>query len=137
MTVDTNPIYRKFRFRVWNQKTKKWVHGPSNEVNLFGETILFGEFMRVPIEDLNDCVAQQYTGLLDKNNKEIYEGDILRSPEFVGDNGEAPFSVSDVIYINGCFKLRNGYALSDYITTNNILEEDEIIGNIFDNPDYL
>lgn len=69
---------RPIKFRVWHNAKKKWIHGPGDEVNLFGETILLGQFMPVPIEELNDCVAEQFTGILDKNGKEIYEGDIIR-----------------------------------------------------------
>ena len=67
---------RDIKFRVWNSKTKTWVHGPGKEVNLFGELILFGEFMNK--SDVNECEALQFTGLLDSDGKEIYEGDIIK-----------------------------------------------------------
>lgn len=70
---------REFKFRVWNKRTNQWVHGPGYEVNLFGEMILLGGFMMgISLDDLNHCVVLQYTGVKDKNNKEVYEGDIIQ-----------------------------------------------------------
>lgn len=71
---------RPLKFRVWHQGKHEWVHGPGDEVNLFGETIFLGEFLRgVRVEELNDCVAEQFTGLIDSKEREIYEGDIVRN----------------------------------------------------------
>ena len=133
---------RKIKFRVWNGKKNKWVHGPNDEVNLFGETILLGAFMDgVNIQELNDCIACQFTGLLDKNNKEIYEGDILVESE------HNPYSTSErsivvVEYCGGCFCYRDTHT-KKVDSLHSVLgfvekdEEAEVIGNIFDNPDLL
>ncbi len=70
---------RVISFRVWNEKAKCWVHDTSyGGVHLFGETILLGGFMHgVSVEDLNDCVAEQDTGIDDAKGVSIWEGDIV------------------------------------------------------------
>lgn len=72
---------RPIRFRAWHNGTKAWLHDSacaSGGCNILGETIwAFGEWCRVPLEELNDVVVEQFTGLVDKAGREIYEGDIL------------------------------------------------------------
>jgi uncharacterized phage protein (TIGR01671 family) len=78
----------------------------------------------------------QFTGLHDKNGKEIYEEDILRCLDADGEyyNTEVKWNGgSFMVEVNGC----------DYDYTvigwamNNEIEELEIIGNIYDNPKIL
>ena len=69
----------------------------------------------------------QFTGLLDKNGKEIYEGDIFRF--------DHPDSINEVSYsIGGGFA---GFDFSPAFTDGDKLTNIEIIGNIHDNPELI
>lgn len=78
----------------------------------------------------------QYTGLKDKNEKEIYEGDILKiKSEF--DNTEI---ICDIIYLDGAFRTKkfmfgSYYDCLYYCYANDC--ELEVIGNIYENSELL
>lgn len=58
---------RKIKFRAWDEDL-----GMSEPFNLEGAGIMF-------LEGGNPDSIMQYTGLKDKNGKEIYEGDIVKT----------------------------------------------------------
>lgn len=108
------------KFRFWSKKDNKFVNLPSVWVNWGGE-------LMAGIDD--DIVIQQWTGLKDKNGKEICEGDILAT--HIGN--------VYVEYFNG-----NNYGQYRCIEKEgfhryelNQLTTYQVIGNIFENPELL
>ena len=77
----------------------------------------------------------QFTGLLDKDGKEIYEGDILHTITF-GFNPEEYTAI--ILYRNCSFQLSNGRNLF-YFGQSDLTKMDDtiVIGNIYDNPDLI
>lgn len=75
--------------------------------------------------DHQDYVLMQYTGLKDKNGKEIYEGDIVRC--YGGAYWIGIYEYDDVIEIKDIRDL-NDIMYSEYV---------EILGNKYENPELM
>ena len=71
----------------------------------------------------------QFTGLLNKNGKEIYEGDILGCPE---DNY---FLYETVFFEEGCFMVKDDYTTTPMCAVDS--QYRTVIGNIHDNPSLI
>lgn len=130
---------RPIKFRVWNDKQKKWEHGPGQECNLFGEMILLGGFMRVSLEELNDCIPLEFTGLKDKDGTEIYEGDIL-------DLTNQPGKICYYLVTYGPRQYYSGFTLTPLNKERKTLSMEfdfrydtsfKVVGNEYDNPDMI
>ena len=120
---------RRFVFRAWNNKKKEWQH--KEPCDILGEMILLGGWMSgVSIRDLNDIIVMQFTGLKDKNGKEVYEGDFIKSEI------HNP-SIFQVEFIEGgfCCTYKDSYPIDINHFYPSVGCQIEVIGNIFDNPE--
>jgi uncharacterized phage protein (TIGR01671 family) len=79
----------------------------------------------------NDNIIMQFTGLHDKNGKEIYEGDIVR---FYIEDVHDIQGIGYVVFRTGCFTVT---AEKDYFPCLDSVSQKHItvIGNIYENPE--
>ena len=149
---------REIKFRAWDSTNKK-MHFDIGVINgkcipLYGETWVVEQTKPYPnmgdidrafkqIED--GIILMQFTGLLDKQGKEIYEGDIVRIWDYGFKNGneDGDFDLYqdmgiDKVTMNRfpVYWLENeefGYEGEDLINP----EHCEVIGNIYENASLL
>lgn len=120
---------REIKFRTWDKKTKRmFLPEPyRHAISLNFETGM------VEIGNGGDVIFLQYTGLKDKNGKEIYEGDILEHYCDWNDKKECCHSIYPTIWEDGGYTFPHCGFLLDKKWT----EKLEVIGNICENLELL
>ena len=130
---------REIKFRAWDKKRSEMVYFGFNLIRC--ETHLWYD------EQIEGNHIMQYTGLKDKNDKEIYEGDICNCHIFtqeLGDNmgvmeGEREFvcTIEFDSYGVGLLTKTDNYSEPIWGYDGFHDESLEVIGNIHENPELL
>ena len=127
----------RFKFRVWDKLAKRMIY-PHNDNQQHFIIDLNGRFHNLQNgSGGDDYVIQQYTGLTDKNGKEIYEGDIVQYNQNSSyDNMDfiAKWSDDKLGFI---FQSNSGEQLVNQTPHLNRFKHLEVVGNIFENPELL
>lgn len=139
-------MMREIKFRAWDKTESQWI-----EINKMG-FLENGEAWYVEdyekneppyFTDRNDWELMQYTGLNDKNGREIYEGDVLEYSKeqtlLVHYNeNTASFSANYILHRDEYGELKGGWIGSAPFDKRNIENSEmRVIGNAFENPDLL
>ena len=142
---------REIKFRAWDTRIKKMgrVHHLSWDID---ETVWVnpdGGYEVAGLFGNNNIVLMQFTGILDKNGKEIYEGDILNYSEMILSENDLQKETqrAGAVYISQ----RHGVVEWDeegadfQINMGDIIRgfgargdwNYEVVGNIYENPELL
>ena len=128
---------RVFNFRVWNIKEKRWFdpwaeEDPMISLKDFGngcEVFVFDREMHgIICLNKDNYVIQQYTGIKDKNGKEIYEGDFVKYGSRIY---SVEFNAENYGRVYGWNLMRDGEA-AHYYYGRSPDSDYEVVGNIFE-----
>lgn len=145
---------REIKFRVWDNKIKEYIVPEQFEI------LLLANDKKTPVCNLNlsnniydfykaeNIEVDMFTGLKDKYEKEIYEGDIVysfnsRLIQHYDSEIELEYDEMGgiVIFEDGNFKLENlfGETKNTYLSIYSFeeFEEFEVVGNIHENKEFL
>lgn len=122
---------REIKFRAWDKVTKQmcylWeINWKTWDINSSIINYVVIETDGTVEREEHEIELMQYTGLKDKNGKEIYEGDI----------GKTNFLSYRIVFDLGCFQCLysdDKFAMHLY----SIAADLEIIGNVFENSELL
>jgi hypothetical protein len=115
----TSPIVsRLIKFRAWNQKRCSFYKTYQGAYQPFG---VYNN-LYVTVSDPEDLIFSESTGIVDKDDTEIYEGDVVRNDRFHPDYA---------------FLVRDIRLLSPALFASTSKKYLKVIGNIFEHPQLL
>ena len=134
-------MQRTIKFRAWDKEYEKMTYFDEEDYEykpplvfrldqVFKKDDNYDDYEDFEYNDITDKVEiMQYTGLHDKNGKEIYEGDIVKS--FFVDTDEAGNEIYKYYIIEVKYdEVLCSYKIDKFMNL-------EVIGNIYENKELL
>ena len=117
---------KTIKFRIYDKQQNKMIESGATP------TMLESFFEHTAVLHTKDEMPyQQFTGLLDKQGKEIYEGDILKTTAILASDKIDDNYFNVEVKWNICGWIANG-SLGEYQC-----RISEVIGNIYENPELI
>lgn len=123
---------REIKFRAFATDLKKTVYGYLVDDVEWAKTWIYypikkGAFIEMYSALVDKKTVGQFTGLTDKNGKEIYEGDVINT---VNNNWGV------IVVKDHCFEVTVSETQSSFYTAE-WMKQSEVIGNIYENENLL
>lgn len=125
---------REIKFKAWEPSGK--MHGVGICDCCFSQDDVAHIWSIHGVDD--DCTEEdkaiplQFTGLKDSKGVEIFEGDIVKIRDNLGDR-----HIGSVNMIDGCWSTLGADDAREYLKCHVVNHAIEVIGNIFENPEFL
>ena len=123
---------REFKFRAWDRKRKLMFDSNNDNFHIakhYSDGSFHGYVSTDKKGEQREVELMQFTGLKDKNGKEIYEGDMLHWKTV---NDDYKF----VVEYGGLDDMGQGMGIGFNVHESSV-DILEVIGNIYENPELL
>ena len=126
---------REIKFRAWNKQRKEMFEVANIDFEEKKAALSNGVIKLLNV-DFKQFELSQYTGLRDKNGKEIYEGDIIKY-KFPYDKRIKHISPVKFLETEASFGIKDRYGNEIPLYTISANNYFEVIGNIYENKNLL
>ena len=129
----------KQKFRAWDT-TNKEMFKDTFAITESGQVVVVDQssvFVSPDYVFVDNLVIMQSTGLFDKNNKEIFEGDVLE----IEDEGEVLGNAKLTWHNEQAVFMIEAISVDDIAPFHEILSDESysyrVVGNVYENPEIL
>jgi uncharacterized phage protein (TIGR01671 family) len=126
---------RELKFRGKRISGGEWVEG---DLTQYSEAMSYitVDLVENEVHQVHTSTVGQYTGLKDKNGKEIYEGDVIEFEYYI--DGVKFKEIGVVEWLNGTMAVKcDAFCSPNYMRALHEMAGYKVIGNIYENPELL